>query len=180
MLSSDFVFRGGVVGPLNKKDYCATMETLGVYRAFSLESNSYGFTVDDSDPFLVRFFHHNTGKQTAPWRPWGSFPPTSIPCTNKDVIGPTETGCVKFSSSDPTQIVFFNTGNVLQFGDVIDNNTGGLGAVLGLFHAVGYGDVGNIALIKLVRDVSNSIGYKTNAVPLTKSREEDIPSWYVE
>ena len=45
LMSDDFIFRGGVVGPLNKKDYCRTMELLGA--------------VGRETPGRVRFIHLN-------------------------------------------------------------------------------------------------------------------------
>ena len=69
MLADDFIFRGGVVGPLNKADYLDTMEKLGVYRAFDLDANAYGFVEDPRDPRCVRFFLRNTGEHVDAWQP---------------------------------------------------------------------------------------------------------------
>ena len=178
-LSSDFVFRGGVVGPLNRDDYMRTMTTLNVPGSFSLQSNAFGFVVDPEDPYTVRFFLRNTGKHESDWQPWGKFPPIPLKRTGNEVLGPTEAGCVTIDPKEPTKIKFFNTGNVLRFGSA-SSNTGGLGAVLGLFHAIGFGDIGNMALIKQVRDGSNWMGGLADVVPLTRSKAEAVPSWYKE
>ena len=61
-------------------------------------------------------------------------------------------------------------------------NTNGLGAVLGLFNAIGIGSVGNLALYQIVRDVSNAAADRFEAlkIPKTKTKDEDVPSWWVE
>ena len=61
-------------------------------------------------------------------------------------------------------------------------NTNGLGAVLGLFNAIGFGSVGSLALYKAVRDVSNEAAdrFPDLNIPKTKTRAEDVPSWWVE
>ena len=66
LLAANFIFRGGVVGPLSKTDYLRTMALLGVSDAFNLQANAFGFTVDPSDPLCVRFFIRNTGEVRSP------------------------------------------------------------------------------------------------------------------
>ena len=104
-MAEDFIFRGGVVGPLNKNDYCRTMDLLGVANAFDLESNAFGFVVDPADPLCVRFFIRNTGEHTAPWQPWGELPPIPLKPTpgQTTVVAPTETArllCASLSGLD--------------------------------------------------------------------------------
>lgn len=184
LLAADFIFRGGVVGPLNKFDYCRTMEMLGVAAAFNLESNAFGFTVDPDDPLCVRFFIRNTGEHRAPWQPWGALPPIPLQPTpgRTAVVAPTETSRVLFNADG--QVRHFATGLVVgKYEGMQGNvNTNGLGAVLGLFHAVGVGGVGNLALNQVVRDVSNAAADRFEAlkIPKTKTNAEDVPSWWVE
>lgn len=46
VFAEDFVFRGPFVGPLNKKDYLATMDAFGIYKAFpDISVNAWGFMV---------------------------------------------------------------------------------------------------------------------------------------
>ena len=56
------------------------------------------------------------------------------------------------------------------------------GAVLGLFHAVGFGAVGSLALSKTVRDLGNTVADRLPGlrIPKTKTNEEDVPSWWRE
>eukprot|EP00929_Paragymnodinium_shiwhaense_P109384 TRINITY_DN75793_c0_g1_i1.p1 TRINITY_DN75793_c0_g1~~TRINITY_DN75793_c0_g1_i1.p1 ORF type:complete len:307 (+),score=49.96 TRINITY_DN75793_c0_g1_i1:65-922(+) len=176
MMSKDFIFRGGVVGPLNKDDYIGTMERLGVYKAFNLTANAFGFTIDPKTPLTVRFFLRNRGEHVAGWQPWGAMPP--IPLQPKagqsSVLGPTETGYLTFEPGT-LQVRFFTTGNVI--GKYEDVNTGGFGAVLGLFHSIGYGWIGNLAMNGNFRNLAN-VMHETvdNSVPRTKS--DNVPAWW--
>ena len=184
LMAEDFIFRGGVVGPLNKKDYCRTMELLGVASAFDLQSNAFGFTVDPADPLCVRFFLRNTGEHVAPWQPWGALPPIPLQPTpgRTTVIAPTETGRLLFNADG--QVRHFATGLVVGKYEGVQGsvNTNGLGAVLGLFNSVGVGSVGGLALYKTVRDVSNAAADRFEAlrIPKTKTNAEDVPSWWME
>ena len=184
LLADDFIFRGGVVGPLNKKDYCRTMELLGVAEAFDLEPNAFGFTVDPSDPLCVRFFLRNTGDHVKPWQPWGAAPPIPLQPTpgKTKVVAPTETGRLIFDADG--RVKHFATGLVVGKYEAQQKgvNTNGLGAVLGLFHAVGVGSVGNLALYKVVRDLSNAAADRFEAlrIPKTKTNDDEVPGWWVE
>jgi hypothetical protein len=184
LFAEDFIFRGGVVGPLNKKDYLRTMRLLGVSSAFDVQSNAFGFTPDPSDPMCIRFFIRNIGEHVKPWQPWGKFPPTPLaPTSGKTkVIGPTETGRLCFDSNGKVRL--FSTGLVVGRFETTQReaNTNGLGAVLGLFHAIGFGPVGNIALNKQVRVLSNMLSDKFDflQIPKTKTSDADIPSWWTE
>jgi hypothetical protein len=185
LMSEEFIFRGGVVGPLNKKDYCRTMALLGIADAWSLESNAFGFTVDPAEPDCVRYFLRNTGEHVGPWQPWGAVPPLPInpkPGSTR-VVAPTETGRLIFDADG--KVKHFATGLVVGKYEAAQGkgvNTGGLGAVLGLFHAVGFGFVGNLALNQAVRDLSNRAAdrFEDLKIPKTKTNAEDVPAWWVE
>ena len=183
MLADDFIFRGGVVGPLNKADYLDTMEKLGVYRAFDLDANAYGFVEDPRDPRCVRFFLRNTGEHVDAWQPWGNVPPLPIrPAAGRTAVrGPTETGRLVFD--DAGRVRHFATGLVVGKCEPArgDCNTSGLGAVLGLFHAVGFGWVGNLALIGGFRKLANVLAASLDpSVPKTKSEADVVPAWWIE
>ena len=183
MLADDFVFRGGVVGPLGKADYLDTMEKLNVYRSFDLESNAWGFVADSRDPRCVRFFLRNSGEHVGAWQPWGSIPPLPLkPAPGRTAVrGPTETARVVFDEEG--KIRHFATGLVVGKYEAAAGacNTNGLGAVLGLFHAVGYGWVGDLALIGGFRKLANALADGVDpSVPKTKSDASQVPAWWVE
>ena len=185
LMADDFIFRGGVVGPLNKKDYCRTMELLGIAKSWQLQSNAFGFVVDPADPMCVRFFLRNTGEHVAPWQPWGAVPPLPIQPTpgKTSVVGPTETGRIIFDSEG--KVKHFATGLVVGKYEAEQGrgvNTNGLGAVLGLFNAVGLGPVGGLALSKTVRDLSNKAAddFPDLRIPKTKTIDAEVPGWWRE
>lgn len=181
-LADDFVFRGGVVGPLNKADYVDTMEKLGVYRAFNLEPNAFGFTVDPSDPLTVRFFVRNRGCHVGKWQPWGALPPLPLePDPERSaVVGPTEAAMVTFEP-ETLQVRFFTTGNVVKFGDGLSGvNMGGFGVVFGLFYVIGIGDVGNLVLDANVRALSNWAANNVGALKIPRTKSENAPAWWTE
>merc|ERR1712137_1172744 len=79
LFADEFVFRGPVIGPLNKPDYFKTMTTLKVYEAFpDLKANAWGYCVDPTEPNHVRFFIRQQGTNTGPFTIPGlpTFPPT--------------------------------------------------------------------------------------------------------
>lgn len=178
--AEDFVFRGGVVGPLNKVDYIDTMEKLNIYGAFDLGSNAYGFVRDAEDPYSIRFFIRNTGTHVKAWKPWGKIPP--IPLVPKpdlnQVRGPTEAAMLTFEP-DTLRVRFFTTGNVVKFGTKV-SNTSGLGAVLGLFHAIGYGFIGNLAMNSNVRAISNNLAEKYDFLGIPRTKSATAPQWWTQ
>ena len=181
LLDDDFIFRGGVVGPLNKEDYLRTMTLLGVSEAFDLSSNYFGFTLDPDVPNSVRFFIRNRGEHVKSWQPWGAFPPLPLSPTAgmTSVVAPTETARLIFSDSG--KVKHFGTGLVVGKYEQ-EVNTNGLGAVLGLFNAIGVGQVGGLALSKQVRDFSNAAAdqFEFLKIPKTKSLPEKVPAWWKE
>ena len=181
LLSDEFIFRGGVVGPLGKADYLRTMRLLSVSEAFDLEANAFGFSVDPDEPNCVRFFIRNRGEHVKPWQPWGTFPPLPLPPTpgQTAVVGPTETGRI-IIDPETKKVRHFATGLVV--GKFESVNTNGLGAVLGLFNAIGVGQVGGLALNQQVRDFSNFAAdtFPFLEIPKTKTAPELVPSWWNE
>ena len=75
------------------------------------------------------------------------------------------------------KVKFFTTGNVVKFG-YEDSNTNGLGAVLGLFHAIGFGDVGNLALNANVRAASNFAATNLDFLKIPKTKSSPAPGWW--
>ena len=152
--------------------------------AVHLEANAFGFAVDPQEENTVRFFLRNTGEHVGAWQPWGALPPVPLQPTagRTTVVAPTETGRLVFNADG--KIKHFATGLVVGKYEAQQKgvNTNGLGAVLGLFHAVGVGSVGSLALYKVVRDFSNVAADRFDGlrIPKTKSRPEGVPSWWIE
>mmetsp|Transcript_18969 Transcript_18969/g.28124 ORF Transcript_18969/g.28124 Transcript_18969/m.28124 type:complete len:245 (-) Transcript_18969:149-883(-) len=177
--SEDFVFRGGVIGPLNKADYCTTMTKLGVFNAFDLNPNSFGFCVDPELKNACRFYVRYTGKQVQPWRVAGT--PYDIPISDKPVAGPTESFCIQFDDDGKTK--FFTISAPMNFGNPVEPTTGGLGAVLGLFCHVGQDIAAKSAMNANLRTATNFFANLLPAdvaPPKTKSNPEELPTWWKE
>lgn len=178
MYSNEFVFRGGMIGPLNKKDYLATMRWLGVADAFDLEANAFGFTVDPANPNCVRYFVRNTGEHVAGFLNGALQPRDGY----RKVKGPLETAQIIFD--DEGKVKFLTAGNVVASKMELDQtNTGGLGAIVGLMHAVGYPLLAKGGAYPIVRHLNtaasrllDNIDGLRGALPKTSSLS--LPDWY--
>ncbi|KAH8065519.1 hypothetical protein JL720_12751 [Aureococcus anophagefferens] len=106
------------------------------------------------------------------------------------VVGPPAAGRGGPRADGDGRLVFDDDGRVRHFatGLVVgkcepargDCNTSGLGAVLGLFHAVGFGWVGNLALISGFRKLANVLAASLDpSVPKTKSEADVVPAWWI-
>mmetsp|Transcript_42604 Transcript_42604/g.48411 ORF Transcript_42604/g.48411 Transcript_42604/m.48411 type:complete len:207 (-) Transcript_42604:179-799(-) len=97
-LADDFIFRGPVIGPLNKKDFVATLSSVGgpggITDAFpDLEVNQFGFSIDPTEPNRVWYFE----------RPRGTFTETF----NHPIVGEIEpTGAAYVGPPEARSVVF--------------------------------------------------------------------------
>ena len=183
----DFVFRAALIGPLTKADYMRTMSTLRVYTGFpDLAPNAFGFTVDPTEPLRVWFWTRATGTFTQPWKPFGKGADFLALQPNGALARlPTESFSITFTPEG--KVRFLTVGYVANRWDMAvpegeRQNTGGYGAVLGLFYAAGQKQLATIALSDRFRAVGNWLA-NTNAgsgLAKTKSNEEDLPAWYRE
>ena len=131
-LAEDFVFRGPVIGPLNKADYLSTMDTFKVYKAFpDISPNAFGFALDPMNDRRVWFFVRNSGTNTGPF---GLGYGLEVPASGNAVVGVPEAFSITFDDSDRVKL--------LTVGYVADrfepgSNTGGVGAAFGLLKVAG-------------------------------------------
>ena len=175
--ADDFVFRGGVIGPLNKTTYLETMEILGIYRAFDIKANAFGFVRDPTNDKSVHYFVKNRGKHIAKWDIAGGLAPRP---GYDDVIGRTEAAQLIFN--DDGKIKFLTAGIPVGPLPLEDSNVGGYGAVLGVFSAVGLDVAAKTALNPGVRTIVNTLHDVLAPlnlpfrIPRTKSTT--IPAWY--
>ena len=181
-MAEDFVFRSGIVGPLNKQDYCTTMTKLGVYRAFDLQSNAFGFCMDPDDEQTVRFYVRYSGRQVADWDVPTTYMKAPMPSSPSapPVQGMTESFCLKFDKQGKVQ--FFSAGNLVPFGNPKKPTVGKYGAVFGLYNYVNQGFRVDWALMKPnIRKLGNwaaQVMGEEQAPPRTKS--DTIPDWWNE
>lgn len=172
LLADDFVFRGPVVGPLNKQDYLDTLASFGVYTAYpDISPNAFGFTVDPENPLRVWFLVRNTGTNTGPF---GLGFGLNLPPSGNTARGLVETFSITFDEARKVKLL-----TVGYLADRFDekSNTGGYGAALGLLTAaLGGGPAGALASNKYVQRIANAFTPKGG--PRTVSDEEDVPAWW--
>lgn len=166
VFSEDFVFRGPVVGPLNKKDYLDTMEAFGIYRAIpDIRANAWGFSIDPQDENRVWLMVRNTGtfaggENLVP----GSL---NIKPNGAKIEGTPETFSILFDEEQ--KIKYLSVGYVA---DRFDGNTKGKGAALGIFNVIGV-PVPSGPLFQFTSWLGRLVGKP----PLTYSN--DVPEWYL-
>jgi hypothetical protein len=163
--SKEFVFRGPVIGPLNKKDYLFTMGSLKVFEAFpDLKANAWGFSIDPENPNKVWYLVRNTGtfKNDITLVPNVS----SIKANGNKLNGCPETHSILFD--DDMKIKALTVGYVA---DRFEGNTNGLGATQGLLFAIGY-ELPAKPILRLIEELTNGVG----GGPKTFST--DLPKWW--
>lgn len=130
LLSEEFVFRGPYIGPLNKKDYGATMNYFSVYESIpDISPNAWGFSIDPQDPNRVWFMVRNSGSFTG--KPF-SINGIDFPASGKALEGCPETFSIIFDEEQ--KVKHLSVGYVA---DRFQGNTNGDGAAVGIFRAFG-------------------------------------------
>lgn len=168
--AEDFVFRGPLVGPLNKKDYLKTMEAFGIWKAIpDIKANSWGYSIDPEDPNRVWFMVRSTG--TFDGDPIKNrF--LNIQPNGAEFQGPPETFSIVFD--EEKKMKYLTVGYVA---DRFDGNTDGDGAAFAVFNIAGsplpkFGPLLRFSQW-LVTEVPPSDWYP-------KSWSKDLPDWYLE
>eukprot|EP00640_Fibrocapsa_japonica_P002548 CAMPEP_0113944166 /NCGR_PEP_ID=MMETSP1339-20121228/30680_1 /TAXON_ID=94617 /ORGANISM="Fibrocapsa japonica" /LENGTH=254 /DNA_ID=CAMNT_0000949253 /DNA_START=16 /DNA_END=780 /DNA_ORIENTATION=- /assembly_acc=CAM_ASM_000762 len=128
--SDEFIFRGPFIGPLNKKDYFQTMDAFEIYKAIpDINPNAWGFSIDPNDPNRVWLMVRNTGTFTGQ--------PILPNAMNLKPNGAKLQGCPETFSiifDEEQKVKYLSVGYVA---DRFEGNTGGKGAAVGIFNAVG-------------------------------------------
>jgi hypothetical protein len=174
LFADDFIFRGPVIGPLNKADYMEVLDYFKIYEAFpDINPNCFGFTVDPEDPYRVWFFLRATGTYQ---KPLGGPVGFVIRPTNQRYRGSLETWSLSFDEDFKCKLM--TAGYV---GDRFDDNattdgsglTFGVLKTLGLSIPAGPGSMG-LRLIQAINGPFVKLGISPKAV----SAPEDIPAWW--
>ena len=133
VFSEDFVFRGPYIGPLNKKDYLATMDTFKIYEGIpDISPNAWGFSIDPQDPDRVWLMVRNTGTFTGE-AGIGLGNGQSIKPNGAKLEGCPETFSLTFDEN--RKLKYLTVGYVA---DRFQGNTNGTGAAVGIFNAIGF------------------------------------------
>jgi len=129
LLADDFQHVFPVVGPLKKEEFCTIFSSFKIHDALpNVKANYFGFTVDPVEPNRVWFFARGEGKHEGTLK-FGKieYPPTNINIVNVPQI-------FSFSFDEEGRVFKFTGGYPI---DRTIGNTGGLGALFGIIHAIG-------------------------------------------
>ncbi|KAL7528229.1 hypothetical protein ACHAXR_002340 [Thalassiosira sp. AJA248-18] len=164
-----YVFRGPIVGPVNRKDLVETNTWFGLDKAFpDLDRQTFGFAVDPENPFRVLFFERWKATHT------GDLIVQGLP------VGPAS-GNKCISPVMPFSITFNPDGKIIYeclttAVDRFEGNTNGKVAVVALLETAGISldnNVGNPVLI-----FQQKLNRFFNGPGQTHSKEEDVPTWW--
>jgi hypothetical protein len=189
ILSDDFVFKGPLIGPLNKPDYVDVVDNyFKIYEAFpDFNPNCYGFTVDVVDPLTVRFFIKATGTYQQPLEGaiglgGGLLGKATTFMTGKPdgrrYIGATESWSITFNSLESMQV------RCLRGGYVVGEAAGGMttaqgkDSIFGILQTLGI-PVPSLSDLKFQKNLGNNL-FKTSGrlFPKTSSSNNKLPRWW--
>ena len=172
----NYIFRGPVVGPINRRDLVRTNTLFGLERAFpDLERQTFGFTVDPENPYRCLFFERWVATHTGDLDLSGPLAPLSTKKTHRQSISPVMPFSIHWTPEGKIIYEALTTA-VDRFES---NTTMGKVAVFGLLQTAGVSldnNVGNPLLIlqqKLGRALATG-----DDMPVTHSKLDDIPAWW--
>ena len=128
LLSEDFQFIFPVVGPLTKTEFTGAFSSFKVEEAFTGSYNYFGFNVDPMEPNRVWFFSRGVLTHSGVLM----FGAMKMKPSGKTIVGPPQVMSMSFNTEG---LCYKLTGGYSV--DRTVGNTGGLGGVFGLIHAIG-------------------------------------------
>lgn len=174
LFAEDFIFRGPVIGPLNKEDYTEVLEYFSIYKAFpDIDPNCFGFSVDPDEPLRVWFQVRASGTYT---KPLGGPVGKLIKPDGQKYRGSTETWSLLFDENLKVRLI--TAGYVSDRFDS-GSTTGGTGLSFGILKTIGLSipsGVGNpiLQLIQTTNPPLSSLGI----TPKAMSDPEKVPKWW--
>ena len=174
LFSDDFVFRGPVIGPLNKKDYQEVLEYFSIYKAFpDINPNCFGFSIDPDEPLRVWYQLRASGTYT---KPLGGPIGTIIKPDGQRYQGSTETWSLTFDENLKARLL---TAGYVSDRFEENSTTDGVGLSFGILKTLGLSipsGTGNpiLQFIQATNDPLVSLGISPKAM----SSEEDVPKWW--
>ena len=174
LYADDFIFRGPVIGPLNKNDYQDVLNYFSIYKAFpDIDPNCFGFTVDPENPLRVWYFVRATGTYQQPiGGPLGNF----IRPNNEVYRGSPETWSLTFDDNLKARLM--TAGYVSDRFDA-SHTTDGAGLSFGILKTLGVslfsgpGDP-RLRFIQAINGPLVQLGIAPKAV----SAPDEIPAWW--
>lgn len=167
--SKDYIFRGPIVGPINRKDLVETNTLFGLDTAFpDLDRETFGFCIDPENPFRVLFFER-----------WKATHTGELNLLN--ILRADPTGNTVVTPVMPFSIVWTPEGQIIYEHlttamDRFEGNTNGKVAVFGLLEAAGISLSNNVGDPILV--LQQKLGRISNSPAQVYSRPEDVPKWW--
>lgn len=185
ILANDFIFRGPVIGPLNKSDYIEVLNYFKIYQAFpDIRPNPYGFVVDPSEPLKVRFFIKATGTYQNPIGGFlGGVAKFITSPDGREYIGSTEAWAISFSDIETMQVKSVTAGYVIdRFEGESSCTTSGKGLSFGILATIGLSlpvDAGSLSLLNFIQKFTSKFSDGPNSLfPKAYSDTEMIPEWW--
>lgn len=176
LYADDFIFRGPVIGPLNKDDYREVLEYFSIYKAFpDVDPNCFGYTIDPEDPLRVWYLVRATGTYQHPiGGPLGNV----VKPNNEAYRGSPETWSLTFDENLKARLM--TAGYVSDRFDELAT-TDGSGLSFGILNTLGIslfsgpGDP-RLRFIQAVNGPLVQLGIAPKAV----SAPDDLPAWWTD
>jgi len=166
-MADDFVFLGGIIGPLNRRDYLNTVGSFEVYNSFpDLQLDVGEFSQDPNDPDRFWSIIRVSGTHLAP-QSLGSVLP-AIPVTRNRLQPGPQAVSVTFDAKNKVRLY---TGGYVA--DRREGNTGGLGAFFAVLKAINF-PVPPPEAFALIRIPFEAV----KDVPKSSSHADDLPGKY--
>jgi hypothetical protein len=174
LFAEEFIFRGPVIGPLNKADYMDVLDYFKIYMAFpDIDPNCFGYTVDPEDPYRVWFFLRAKGTYQNPLGgPLGSI----IKPKNQVYRGSLETWSLVFDEDLKCRLM--TAGYVSDRFDA-QTTTNGVGLTFGILETLGLSipnGPGNLVL-RIVQAFNGPL-VQLKLTPKAVSDPSEIPDWF--
>jgi hypothetical protein len=164
-----YIFRGPIVGPINRQDLVGTNNLFGLPTSFpDLKRETFGFTIDPENPYRVLFFERWKATHTGEFNLMG-------------LLKADPTQQTSISPVFPFSITWTPEGKIIYeclttAVDRFEGNTKGKVAVFGLLETAGIGIDNSVNNPFLA--AAQKLGRALNLPAQVFSREEDIPSWW--
>jgi len=170
--ADDYIFRGQIVGPFNRKDLITTNTALKIPEGFpDLDRQAFGFSIDPENPFRVLYFERWYATHTA-----------EIKLDNGlKIPGPQVTGRRSVCAAFPLLVVWNPEGKIVYEAlttsvDRFEGNTNGKVAAFGLLETAGI-KINNVPgdwPLMFLQKLGRFLGGPAQAF----SKEEDVPNWW--
>lgn len=165
--AKDYVLRGGVIGPLTRKDLASTQGDFDLLTAFDTNIDTFGYTIDPENPYRCFYFQRWRAVHKGPLQVGGQ----TIEATHNEMEAPVSTFSMVWTPEQ--KIIYEQVGSPV---DRFEGNTAGKAAVFGLLHTAGL-KLPAVPGSRYFR-VLQRLGHVLKNGGRSFSEEEDIPSWW--